>query len=263
MPSFAANLSFLFTELPFLERFAAAADNGFSAVEFMFPYEWPATDLRALLDQHGLRLVLFNCAQGDWAAGERGIAALPGREAEFEAAIATALDYADVLGNRLVHVMAGLDSASANAATFIGNLQRGADMAASSGVTLIIEPINTRDMPGYFLSRTAPALDIIAKCERPNVGLLFDLYHRHVMEGDVSAGLRAVRGVARHMQIASPPDRGEPGVGELDFKALLAEIDASGYQGTIGLEYKPRAGTVAGLSWLNALGVELGSGRRT
>ena len=253
MPRFAANLSFLFTEVPFLERFAAAAAQGFDAVEFMFPYEWPAADLRTLLDANGQKLVLFNAAQGDWAAGERGIAGLPGREAEFEAAIALALGYTQVLGNRLIHVMAGLDSAGANAATFIANLQNGADMAAAHDVTLIIEPINTRDMPGYFLSRTAPALDIIAACERPNVGLQFDLYHRHMMEGDVSAGLCEVKDVVRHMQIASPPDRGEPGQGELDFKSLLAEIDASGYDGYIGLEYKPRSGTIAGLSWVKML----------
>lgn len=253
MLRFAANLSFLFTELPFLERFAAAAAQGFDTVEIMFPYEWPAADLRKFLDANGQKLVLFNAAQGDWAAGERGIAALPGREAEFEAAIASALDYAGVLGNRLIHVMAGLDSAGANARTFIANLQKGADMALEREVALIIEPINTRDMPGYFLSRTRPALDIIAACGRPNVGLQFDLYHRHVSEGGVSAGLREVKDVVRHMQIASPPDRGEPGAGELDFATLLAGIDASGYDGYIGLEYKPRSGTVAGLSWLKML----------
>ena len=254
MPRFAANLSFLFTELPFLERFAAAAAQGFDAVEFMFPDEWPAADLRVALVTNGQKLVLFNAAQGDWSAGERGIAALPGREAEFEAAIASALDYADVLGNRLIHVMAGLDSAGANAATFIANLQKGADLAAARNVGLIIEPINTRDMPGYFLSRTKPALDIITAAGRPNVGLQFDFYHRHMMEGDVSAGLRAVKDVVRHMQIASPPDRGEPGQGELDFKTLLAAIDASGYDGFIGLEYKPRSSTIAGLSWRSELG---------
>ena len=254
MPRFAANLSFLFTELPFLERFAAAAAQGFDAVEFMFPGEWPAADLRAALDANGQKLILFNAAQGNWAAGDRGIAALPGREAEFEGAIVLALDYADVLGNRLIHVMAGLESGSANAATFVANLQKGADMAAARDVALIIEPINTRDMPGYFLSRTKPALDIIAAVRRSNVGLQFDLYHRHMMEGDVSAGLRAVKDVVRHMQIASPPDRGEPDRGELNFKTLLPEIDASGYDGFIGLEYKPRSGTVAGLNWRDALG---------
>ena len=261
MPRFAANLSFLFNEVPFLDRFAAAAEQGFTAVEFMFPYEWPADELRAPLDKHGLLLVLFNAAEGNWAAGERGIAALPGREAEFDAAIATALDYARVLGNRLIHVMAGLESGGANAKTFAANLRRGADMAAASGVTLIVEPINTRDMPGYFLSRTRQALDIIADAGRPNVGLQFDLYHRHVMEGDVVAGLRDARAAIRHMQIASPPDRGEPDKGDIGFKTLLMLIDASGYDGYIGLEYKPRARTVAGLKWMETLGVAPSSGQ--
>ena len=255
MPRFAANLSFLFNEVPFLERFGAAAAQGFKAVEFMFPYEYPAEALRALLDTHGLKLVLFNAAQGDWAAGERGIAALPGREAEFDAAISTALGYAKVLGNRLIHVMAGLESGGANATTLVANLQRGADRAAAQGVTLIIEPINTRDMPGYFLSRTRQALDIIAGAGRANIGLQFDLYHRHVMEGDVVGGLKEAKSVIRHMQIASPPDRGEPDHGELGYKTLLMLIDASGYSGFIGLEYKPRAGTVAGLKWMKEMGV--------
>ena len=258
MPRFAANLSFLFNEVPFLERFGAAAEQGFKAVEFMFPYEWPADDLRALLDAHHLQLVLFNAAQGDWAAGERGIAALPGREAEFDASVEVALGYARVLGNKLIHVMAGLEpSGGANAKTFVANLRRGADRAAEHGVTLIIEPINTRDMPGYFLSRTRQALDIIAEAGRPNVGLQFDLYHRHVMEGDVVGGLKEAKSVIRHLQIASPPDRGEPDHGELGYKTLLMLIDASGYGGYIGLEYKPRAGTVAGLKWMKELGVGL------
>lgn len=255
MPRFAANLSFLFNEVPFLERFGAAAEQGFTAVEFMFPYEYPADELRALLDQHGLQLVLFNAAQGNWAAGERGIAALPGREAEFDAAIEMALGYARVLGNKLIHVMAGLESGGANAKTFAANLQRGADKAAADGVTLIIEPINTRDMPGYFLSRTRQALDIIAAAGRANIGLQFDLYHRHLMEGDVIGGLKEAKPAIRHMQIASPPDRGEPDKGELGYKTLLMLIDASGYGGYIGLEYKPRAGTVPGLTWMKELGV--------
>ncbi len=258
MPRFAANLSFLFTELPFLDRFAAAAGQGFTAVEYMFPYDWPADELKALLDSNGLTQVLFNAAQGDWSAGERGIAAIPGREAECDAAIARALDYAGVLGNRLIHVMAGLGSHGAEQATFVGNLQRAADHAARRGITLVIEPINTRDMPGYFLSRTGHALDILRAVDRPNVGLQFDLYHRHLMDGDVAKGLYDVRDVVRHMQIASPPDRGEPDQGELDYASLLQLIDASGYDGYIGLEYKPRAGTIPGLAWVSKLGMTLG-----
>ncbi len=258
MPRFAANLSFLFTELPFLDRFAAARAAGFRAVEYMFPYAWPAEELKARLDAHGLKQVLFNTAQGNWDAGERGIAALPGREAEFDAALAQALGYAGVLGNPLVHVMAGLEPHGAGSGPFIANLRRGADAAARVGVTLVIEPINTRDMPGYFLSRTRQALDLLCDIGRPNVGLQFDLYHRHIMDGDVAAGLNEVRGIVRHMQIASPPDRGEPDEGELDFRTLFALIDASGYDGYVGLEYKPRNGTLPGLAWANKLAVDLG-----
>ena len=257
MPRFAANLSFLFNEVPFLDRFAAAADAGFSAVEFMFPYEWPAEELIARLDLHKLKLVLFNAAQGDWAAGERGIAALPGREAQFESAISLALDYAEVLGTRLIHVMAGLDHHGADRATLIGNLQRASEAAARGQVTLVIEPINTRDMPGYFLNRTHQALAILREVGRANVGLQFDLYHRHIMDGDVARGLDEVRDFVRHMQAASPPDRGEPDQGELDYRSLFDLIDASGYTGHVGLEYKPRNGTVAGLSWAKQLGVAL------
>ena len=258
MPRFAANLSFLFNEVPFMERFDLAREHGFKAIEFMSPYYWPVRDIREQLDKHKLELVLFNTAQGHWAAGERGIAALPGREAEFDAAIAQALTYAGVLANKLIHVMAGLEPDGANAKSFTTNLRRAADQAASHGVTLVIEPINTRDMPGYFLVRTRQALDIIADIGRPNLGLQFDLYHRHMTEGDVEAGLAEVKGIARHMQIASPPDRGEPGRGDLDFQRLLSLIDASGYNGHIGLEYKPRGATIPGLAWMQKLGVEPG-----
>jgi hydroxypyruvate isomerase len=224
----------------------------------MFPYDWPANELKAQLDAFSLKQVLFNTAQGNWAAGERGIAALPGREAEFDAALAQALTYADVLGNRLVHVMAGLETHGAERATFIANLKRGAGVAEAAGVTLVIEPINTRDMPRYFLSRTQQALDVLRDVGRANVGLQFDLYHRAIMDGDVAKGLEEVRAAVRHMQIASPPDRGEPDEGELDYRTLLARIDASGYDGYIGLEYKPRNGTVPGLAWAKRLGVEFG-----
>ncbi len=255
MPRFAANLSFLFNEVSFPDRFTAAAEQGFTACEFMFPYDYEAASLRRRLDANGLQLVLFNAAQGNWEAGERGIAAVPGREADFDAAILQAAGYARVLGNKLVHVMAGLETQGASRSTFIENLRRGADRVEGDGLTLIIEPINTRDMPGYFLNRTAQALDILANVGRTNVGLQFDLYHRHIMDGDVEAGLREAKAVIRHMQIASPPDRGEPDRGELDFKRLFDVIDRSGYEGYIGLEYKPRAGTVPGLDWAKALGV--------
>jgi hydroxypyruvate isomerase len=257
VPKFASNLSFLFNEADFLERIPLAAAQGFTACEFMFPYDYDAHELRRHLDANGMKVVLFNAAQGDWAAGERGIAAVPGREAAFDAAIANAARYARVLGNKLIHVMAGLDAQGPNRETFIENLRRGADAVAADGLTLIIEPINTRDMPGYFLSRTRPALDVIADVSRANVGLQFDLYHRAIMDGHVEAGLAEAKPVIRHMQIASPPDRGEPDKGDLDYKHLLGVINASGYDGYIGLEYKPRAGTIPGLAWMKALGVSL------
>ena len=256
MPKFAANISMLYNEVPFLERFAAAAKGGFKGVEYIGPYDHPVEEIAALLSKHGLTQVLFNLPAGNWAAGERGIAAIPRREREFEASIEKALQYAHVLGNRMIHVMAGLVTDGAERGTFVANLARAAERASEEGITLVIEPINTRDMPGYFLSRTRQAVDILRDCGRANVGLQFDLYHRHIMDGDVLAGLSEAQPFIRHMQIASPPDRGEPDKGELDFRALLAAIDASGYTGHIGLEYKPRGETIAGLKWMKKLGVE-------
>lgn len=255
MLRFAANLTFLFNEVPFEQRFAAAAAQRFKACEFMFPYDYEPAALRAKLDAHGLSLVLFNTAQGDWAQGERGIAALPGREAEFDAAISKAARYARALGNKLIHVMAGLEAQGAARETFVSNLQRAADRVAGDGLTLVIEPINTRDMPGYFLNRTRQGLDILADVGRENAALQFDFYHRQVMDGEVAQGYAEALPLISHIQIASPPDRGEPDKGDVDYAAVFKMIEASGYQGHIGLEYKPRAGTVAGLPWAKALGV--------
>lgn len=255
MPRFAANLSFMFTELPFLDRFAAAAEAGFKAVELLFPYPWPAGEIRARLDNHGLQQVLFNLPPGDWDKGERGIAALSGREAEFEAALRLALAYAEALGCRQLHAMAGLVSNGANATTYISNLKRAARAAATSGIYILIEPINTRDMPGYFLSRTGEARDIIAAVGEPNLGLQLDLYHRHVMEGGVPAAITEFKDLVRHYQVASPPDRGEPDSGELDYAAIFRQVDETGYGGFIGCEYKPRGETRAGLMWAQRCGV--------
>lgn len=258
MPRFAANLSFLFTEVPFLERFAAAAAAGFRAVEFMFPYAWPADDIAGRLSAAGLRNVLFNVAQGDWAAGERGIAALPGRTGEFIDAIGTGLRYAASLQCPQLHVMAGLIEHGARRDTFVANLAAAADLAARSGVTLLIEPINTKDMPGYFLTAIEDAREIIAEVGKPNVGLQLDLYHRQVMRGDARDALREFAGITRHIQIASPPDRGEPDQGELDYAAIFRDIDAGGYSGWVGCEYKPRGRTADGLQWAGRCGVTLG-----
>lgn len=257
MPRFAANLSFLFQDLPFLDRFEASAKAGFRAVEFLFPYEFAKADIAARLTSNGLTQALFNLPPGDWSKGERGLAALPGREAEFEAAMKTALDYAAVTGCKTVHAMPGLRHHGADRKTYIANLKKGARMAADAGVTVVIEPINTRDIPGFFLNTTAEARAVIHEVGAINLGIQFDLYHRAIQEGDVTMAIREFGQLAKHYQIASPPDRGEPDDGEMNYRFLFQEIDRSGYDGFIGCEYKPRGDTLAGLKWAKACGVTL------
>lgn len=258
MPRFAANLSFLFTDLPFLDRFEAAARAGFTGVEFMFPYADTVEDIRARLETHGLELVLFNLPPGHWDKGERGFAALPGRADEFASAVDLALKYAEALGCPRLHVMAGLDSHGANHADYVTNLTLAADWAQPLGIDVLIEPINTKDMPGYFLTRTAEARDLIAEVGAPNLGLQFDLYHRHVMEGGVEEAIAEFAPLTLHYQCADPPDRGEPSLATIDYARLFTAIDETGYGGWIGCEYKPRNGTLAGLGWPSACGVTLG-----
>ncbi|MBN8911276.1 MAG: hydroxypyruvate isomerase family protein [Rhizobiales bacterium] len=258
MPRFAANLSFLFTDLPFLDRFEAAARAGFKGVEFMFPYAVPAGEIRARLDETGLETVLFNLPPGHWDKGERGFAALPGREDEFASAVDLALTYAEALGCPRLHAMAGLAGHGAMRETYVANLRLAAAWAAPQGVDILIEPINTRDMPDYFLTRTADARDVIAEVGAPNLGLQFDLYHRHVMEGGVAEAIREFGPLARHYQCADPADRGEPGTKELDYARIFRVIEETGYTGWIGCEYKPRGDTTAGLTWPAACGVTLG-----
>ncbi len=255
---FAANLSFMFQELEFLERFAAAAKAGFRGVEYLFPYEHPVEELADRLSAAGRTQALFNAPPGNWEAGERGLAALPGREAEFEQGIAKALDYAKGLQCRLVHVMPGLRHHGATHATYVDNLKRAAGMAKDAGVTIIIEPINQRDIPGFFLSTTENARAVIHEVAADNIGLQFDLYHRQIEQGDVARAIAEFQGLTRHYQIASPPDRGEPDDGEMNYRYLFREIERTGYDGWIGCEYKPRAGTVDGLGWADACGVTLG-----
>jgi 2-dehydrotetronate isomerase len=257
MPHFAANLSFMFNEVPFLDRFEAAASAGFTAVEFLFPYEWPAVELAARLKANGLTQALFNLPPGDWAKGERGLAAMPGREAEFEAALRTALAYAKATGCRRLHAMPGLKHHGAERRTYIKNLRHGAKIAADQGVDIIIEPINTRDIPGFFLNTTAEARAVIHEVAAPNLGLQFDLYHRAIQEGDVAMAIAEFGHLARHYQIANPPDRGEPDDGEMNYSYLFKAIDASGFDGFVGCEYKPRNGTLAGLKWAERCGVTL------
>lgn len=258
MLKFAANLSFLFNEVPFLDRFEAAAEAGFKGVEYLFPYDHEPEDLASRLRGNGLTQALFNLPPGNWENGERGLAGLPGREAEFEAAVANALKYADATGCKLLHAMPGLRHHGAEWATYISNLRKAARMAAGQGVSIIIEPINERDIPGFFLNTTATARAAIYEVGEPNIGLQFDLYHRQIQEGDVSRALGEFGPLARHYQIASPPDRGEPDDGEMNYRFLFQQIDAMGYDGWIGCEYKPRGATLDGLGWAEHCGVTLG-----
>ncbi|MBR7777341.1 2-oxo-tetronate isomerase [Undibacterium rugosum] len=258
MPQFAANLSMMYQEYPFLQRFAAAAQDGFKAVEYLFPYEFSAQELRDALDASGLQQVLFNAPPGDWAAGERGIAALPGREAEFRLGFDQALSYAEVLGNPYIHVMAGIVEAQQDhercRAVYQRNLAYAALHAARHEKIVLIEPINTRDMPGYFLNMQEDAQQICHEIGVENLQLQFDIYHCQIMQGDVTIrmleGLRRQEGQIAHIQIAGVPGRQEPSLGELNYPYLFAQLDAAGYAGWIGCEYRPAAGTSAGLDWL-------------
>lgn len=254
MPRFAANLTMMYNEHAFLERFAAAARDGFKAVEYLFPYEFPAAELKARLDAHGLVQALFNAPPGDWAAGKRGIASLPGREDEFRRAIDTALDYARVIGNDTLHVMAGLIAPTQDRArhrdVYLRNLAHAAEAARAQNVTIVIEPINPRDMPGFFLNRQDDAQAICREVGAPNLLVQFDCYHCQIVEGDLAMKLkRDIAGIG-HIQIAGVPQRHEPDVGEIHYPYLFELIDALGYDGWIGCEYRPKAGTSEGLGWL-------------
>jgi hydroxypyruvate isomerase len=258
VPKFAANLSFLFTEVPFLDRFEAAAGAGFKAVESTNVYEASAEDVGARLKANGLALALFNTPAGNPEAGERGLTAIPGREKDFQASFETTLRYAEATGGRKVHMLAGLVHHGARRATYVANLRRAARQAAGAGVELLIEPINRRDIPGYFLNKTHEARSVIHEVGEPNLGLQLDLYHRQVEEGDVATAIKEFGPLARHYQIASPPDRGEPDAGELNYTWLFKLIDESGFDGWVGCEYRPRRGTIEGLGWAAACGVTLG-----
>jgi hydroxypyruvate isomerase len=253
MPRFAANLSFLYGEFDFLDRPAAAAADGFGGVECLFPYEHPAPALAERLQAAHLEQVLFNLPPGDWAAGGRGLTALPGREAEFTTGLDRALDYARVLGCTRLHALAGIVAPAADRArmhaTYIANLRLAARRAADHGITVLIEPINARDMPGYFLGTLAQAAAVIAEVGEPNLRLQFDLYHAQITEGDLSRKLERYLPLTGHVQVASVPTRAEPDGGEFDAARLFAQLDALGYAGWVGCEYRPRAGTRAGLGW--------------
>jgi hydroxypyruvate isomerase len=258
MPRFAANLSMLFTEVPFLDRFAAAAKAGFKGVEFLFPYAFDVDDIRARLDQLGLEVVLFNLPPGHWDEGERGITALKGREDEFAAGVDLALRYAEALGCPRVHAMAGLDPHGTDRDVYLKNLTLAADWARGEGVDILIEPINTFDMPGYFLTTTEAARDVITEVGAANLGLQFDIYHRHRMQGGVLEAIAEFASLARHYQCANPPDRSEPQLDVLDYQRVFEAIDQTGFTGWIGCEYKPKGSTLEGLQWPRRCGVALG-----
>ncbi len=253
MPRFAANLSMMFNEVPFLDRFAAARKAGFDGVEFLFPYEYPAAEIRARLRGEGLTQALFNMPPGDWANGERGMASLPGRQAEFRESVKRALDYAATLECRHVHCMAGIPSADVApgtaAALYAANLAWATEQAHPAGVKLVIEPINHRDMPGYFLNTQAQGAAVIAAIGPDRLGLQFDLYHVQITEGDIAKRMEKHMPVIAHMQIADVPARNEPGTGEIGWSYLFRRMDELGYQGWVGCEYRPAGETVAGLGW--------------
>lgn len=248
----------MFQELPFLDRFGAAAAAGFGAVEFLFPYEWPADELKHRLADNNLELVLFNLSPGDWAAGERGLTALKGRQSEFQRALEEACCYAGALDCKQLHLMAGLVEHGADRDTYLHNLRLAVAETAGQGLRLLIEPINTFDMPGYLLTKTEEAAEVIREVNAPNLGLQFDLYHRARMEGAVEAAIGEYQDLTCHYQCAAPFDRGEPDCDELDYRAIFKAIDGTGFGGWIGCEYRPRGDTVAGLGWTETCGVSLG-----
>lgn len=255
MPKFAANLSFLFTEQPFPERFKLAAAAGFRGVEYLFPYDWPAAEIAGWLAEAGLEQVLFNLPAGDWAAGERGLACLPGRQGEFAESVERACDYAMQLDCARLHCLAGLSPAGHDAAelaaTYVANLQFAADRCAAIGATLLIEPINSRiDMPGYWLDDVAKAFRLLDRVDRGNVQVQLDLYHAQIIQGDLARTIEANLGRIGHIQIADNPGRHEPGTGEINYPFLFDLLDRLGYAGWVGCEYKPLTTTAAGLGWM-------------
>ena len=253
MPRFAANLTMLFTEVPFLDRFARAAKAGFRSVEFLFPYAWPAGEIRERLDANGLSLVLHNLPAGDWDAGERGIACHPDRVGEFREGVARAIDYARILGVPRLNCLAGKAPAGADAqllrSTLVANLRHAASELEKAGLTLLVEPINTYDIPGFYLSRTQHALEILDEVGAPNALLQYDIYHAQRTEGELAATLQKHLARIGHIQLADNPGRHEPGSGEINYAFLLAHLDRIGYRGWIGCEYKPAGRTEDGLDW--------------
>ncbi|ALK30986.1 hydroxypyruvate isomerase [Burkholderia plantarii] len=254
MPKFAANLTMLFNEVPFLERFKAAADAGFDAVEFLFPYPYAKEELAERLAAHRLKLVLHNLPAGNWDQGERGIACLPDRRAEFQDGVGRAIDYAKALGVPQLNCLVGIASASVprdtTHVTIVENLRFAAEALKREGIRLLVEPCNHHDIPGFALNRSAEALDVIRAVGSDNLFLQYDIYHMQRMEGELAATLRANLPAIAHVQLADNPGRHEPGTGEIRYACLFDLLDELGYDGYVGCEYKPRTTTRDGLGWL-------------
>jgi hydroxypyruvate isomerase len=257
MPRFAANLTMLFNEHAFLDRFEAAAKAGFEAVEFLFPYAWPVQEIQSRLKAHGLKLVLHNLPAGDWDAGDRGLACHPQRVDEFRAGVARGIEYGVALGVPHLNCLAGKAPAGVDDAslrrTFVANLRFAAAEFRKAGLNLLIEPINRYDIPGFYLNTTAQALSILDEVGADNAYVQYDIYHAQRMEGELASTLSAQLARIGHIQLADNPGRHEPGTGEINYAFLFKHLDRIGYKGWIGCEYKPAAGTEAGLGWIQAL----------
>lgn len=257
MPKFAANLTMLYNEVDFMDRFKAAADDGFKGVEYLFPYPFAAADLAAKLKEHGLTQVLHNLPAGDWGAGERGIACHPDRVEEFKKGVDQAIEYATALGCKQVNCLAGkvpegVSEEQAHA-TFVSNLKFAADKLKAAGIRLLIEPINTFDIPGFFLCYTAQAAAILDEVGSDNLFIQYDIYHAQRMEGELTNTFKAHQARIAHVQLADNPGRNEPGTGEINYAFLFKALDGAGYDGWIGCEYKPAGNTSAGMGWREAL----------
>lgn len=258
MPAFAANLSMLFTEVDFVDRFQLAGEAGFRGVEYLFPYAYSPDELKQRLDANGLTQVLFNLPPGNWDAGERGIACLPDREEEFRAGVHEAIRYAGALGCSQVNCLAGLLPAELSEdgawSTLLGNVEYAADKLGEAGITLCLEAINSRvDMPGFFLDTSARVMRVIESVEADNVRLQYDVYHMQIMEGDLIRTMECLLPWIGHVQIADNPGRNQPGTGEINFPRVFEALDAMGYRGWVGAEYRPHGTTLASLDWLRHL----------
>lgn len=257
--SYSANLSFLFPEVPFLERFAAARTAGFEAVEYVCMFDHPPDELADAARSAGVETILINIPHGRWAQGERGIAIFPDRQDEFRASLADTIRYCEALGCRRVNCLAGLAPPSADRAalrsTLVANLRYASSALADAGISLVIEPINATDMPGFFLNTADDAASVLREAGSGNLAIQFDVYHEQAMTGAAIEALERHFADIGHVQIADAPGRNEPGTGNIDFANLFATLDRLGYRGHVGLEYRPKAGTVEGLSWMGTLGV--------